>query len=265
MFLADQTTGTTFYYENPLATVAGKPWRRSKWFDTACCPPNVAKLIGLLPSLAFSNRDATLAVHLFISSTFTATVHGKPVTLRVETDLPWGGNVKLAIQSQEEVQLAVRIPSWTATSFKSSHTGEVKGGYLYITTGSSEIQLAFSMEPKVVFAHPKTNKDEIAVLRGPLVYCAESPDNEFDLESTYVDAKSLQETGKFNIAGVEGVPLLRLSAAVKTAKSDALYRPVAPDLKVEKNELILLPFFLRMNRGGNGAMRVWFKIDHFDS
>jgi DUF1680 family protein len=208
-------------------------------------------------------------VHLFISSTFTTKISGKPVTVTMDTNMPWEGDVKLTVQSEadEEVTLAVRIPSWTADAYTSSTQGEVRDGYMYITLGkksagsSEEVQFRFSMEPKIMYAHPKTKKDEVATMRGPLVYCAESPDNEFDLEDAYVDAGSLQPSGTIDLAHFTSVPLVKMDAVVKTAEGVSLYQSTKPELKVEKHELILLPFFLRMNRGGSGAMRVWFRIN----
>lgn len=217
--------------------------------------------MGILPSLAFSTRGSTIAIHLFISSTFTTTINGKPVEVDMATDLPWEGSVKLALRCQEAVELAVRIPSWAGTTYKSSVAGHVKDGYLYISTGASDIELSFSVEPKVIYPTLKLRKDEIAIMRGPLVYCAESPDNDFDLESTYVNP-SVKAARKVDIAGIKDVPLLELDATVKTTTGDGLYHIGAPDLKTESRRLTMLPFFLRMNRGGNGAMRVWFKIDH---
>lgn len=217
--------------------------------------------MGILPSLAFSTRGSTIAIHLFISSTFTTTVNGKPVEVDVVTNLPWEGSVKLALRCQEEVQLAIRIPSWAGPAYTCSAAGLVKDGYLYVSARSSDIELSFSVEPKVIYPHLKTRKDEIAVMRGPLVYCAESPDNDFDLESTYVKP-SVKEAGKLDIAGIKDVPLLELDATVKTATREDLYLAGCPHLKTESRQITMLPFFLRMNRGGNGAMRVWFKIDH---
>lgn len=218
--------------------------------------------MGILPSLTFSTRGSTIAVHLFISSTFRTEIDGKSVTVDLETNLPWEGSVKLTVDCQEEVQLAVRIPSWAGIAYTSSVAGDVKDGYLYMTTGPSEIRLSFPVKPTVVYPHPRTRKDEIAIMRGPLVYCAESPDNEFDLESTYVDTASVREARRVDIAGIEAVPFLELDARVKSADGGALYRAGAPDVKVEKQRLTMLPFSLRMNRGGSGAMRVWFKVDH---
>ena len=257
--------GGSFYYENPLATVAGAPWNRSKWFEVSCCPPNVAKLLGLLPSLPFSTRESTstIAIHLFLGSNFTTKLNGKDVSLKMETNVPWEGSVKITVDTQTKIELAIRIPSWAADDYKSSEKGEVKDGYLYIPIGPSSsstvIDLYLPTAPKFVYAHPKTRKNEVAITRGPLVYCAESPDNEFDLENTFVHAKDIKEVRKIDIAGVKDVPILEVRAKVKTApaRNEPLYNARGTNLDPEEKPVILLPFFLRMHRGGSGAMRVW--------
>jgi DUF1680 family protein len=179
----------------------------------------------------------------------------------METNLPWEGSVKLSVKCHNQVEIAIRIPSWAAEGYKSSVQGEVKNGYLYISTGSSEIDLFFPTEPKFAYAHPHTRKDEVAVTRGPLVYCAESPDNDFNLETTYVETNSIKEIRKSDIAGVKAVPILELEARVKSGydSDNALYCMDKPKWEPGQKRVTLLPFFLRMNRGGNGAMRVWLK------
>ena len=183
--------------------------------------------------------------------------------VKMETDLPWEGNVMLTVQSHNPFELAVRIPSWAAKGYTSSVQGELRNGYLYLSIASStRIDLQLPTEPRFTYAHPKTRKDEVAVTRGPLVYCAENPDNDFNLENTYVKTKNIKEVGKASIAGVKGVPMLELQGKVKKMGSNpetALYSTEEPEWESEEKRVTLLPFFLRMNRGGNGAMRVWLK------
>ncbi len=258
--------GKSFYYENHLTTLANHPHERSKWFDVACCPPNVARLIGLLPSLIFSTENSTIAVHLFLASTFNTTLSGNPVTVTMETDLPWSGSVKLTVQSSSPPTLAIRVPAWAGKTYKSSVQGQVKDGYLYaeVVGGSSPsvIELHFPTTPRFIYAHPSTRKDEVAVMRGPLVYCAEGVDNDFNLEYTAVRATEIKETGMAEVAGVKDVPILELTGKVKSEEGwgeEVLYREKKVEWEEEERKVKMLPYFLRMNRGGNGAMRVWLK------
>ncbi|KXL44361.1 glycoside hydrolase family 127 protein [Acidomyces richmondensis BFW] len=259
---AISANGREFYYENPLRTKSGKIWARSTWFDTACCPPNIAKIIGLLPSYIYSIKDGLIAIHLFISSKFTAAIDGEQVTIQMDTGLPWIGNVKIEVVSPRRINIAIRIPAWGARTFKSSVPGEARDGYFYFSAISSSIKFEFSVTPKLVHAHPYCDKSEVAVVRGPLVYCAESPDNNFSLENIYVDImQPVYEIGIQQIAGIPGVPFLEVQAEQRTIPRDntQLYYDEIPPMTVEKKNLKLLPYFLRANRCGDGSMRVWLK------
>jgi len=48
-----------------------------------------------------------------------------------------------------------------------------------------KVEVHFDMEPRIVKANNKVEADRgrIAVERGPIVYCAEFPDNNFDIFS----------------------------------------------------------------------------------
>ena len=56
--------------------------------------------------------------------------------------------------------------------------------------------------------------------------------------------------------------MLELPGKVKKMVSNPeteLYSTEQPQWEPEEKRVTLLPFFLRMNRGGDGAMRVWLK------
>lgn len=180
----------------------------------------------------------------------------------MDTGLPWIGNVKIEVVSPRRINIAIRIPAWGARTFKSSVPGEARDGYFYFSAISSSIKFEFSVTPKLVHAHPYCDKSEVAVVRGPLVYCAESPDNNFSLENIYVDImQPVYEIGIQQIAGIPGVPFLEVQAEQRTIPRDntQLYYDEIPPMTVEKKNLKLLPYFLRANRCGDGSMRVWLK------
>ncbi|KAK8216913.1 hypothetical protein M8818_001876 [Zalaria obscura] len=260
-----QTIGDSFYYENHLATRSGHPHERSKWFDVACCPPNIAKLIGLLPTLTYSVEGKTCAIHLFIGSSFTAQVDGQDVVINMQTDYPWQGTVTIAVQTSTPMVLAIRIPSWAANSYTSSTQGNIRNGYLHTEISSSTtLTFDFPMAPRLVYSHPALRKDEVAVMRGPLVYCAESVDNDFDLERTYIISSHVDEVKEIEIAGVQNVPLVKVGGRVRSRdgfgeNGEELYGEERPGWEDGEREVLLVPYFLRMNRDGCGGMRVWLK------
>ena len=261
--------GKTFYYENPLTTVAGQGWPRKPWFNIACCPPNIAKLIGLMPSLSFSTKDSIVAVHLYHGATLTTALEddkASEVTVKVEGNVPWEGSVKISTQSKRSrpFTLALRIPEWARDGYSCSLQGKEENGYVYVFVESdSTIQLELPMSPKVVHAHPRTRKDDIAIVRGPLVYCAEGCDNDFELETTYVipSKATVTEASRTEIAGIKSVPVLEIEGHVKAGWNDDgskdLYSQSTAGWEEDVKKVKLIPYFLRENRGGNGSMRVW--------
>ncbi|KZO97219.1 glycoside hydrolase family 127 protein [Calocera viscosa TUFC12733] len=258
--------GVAFYYQNPLTTFSGHGKARSKWFDVACCPPNVAKVFGLLGELAYSysEKEKKLAVHFFVSSEWTA----RGVHVKQETALPWSGTVRLTINSKSPVALAVRIPGWARDSYTSSVQGTVQDGYLHLPPrawAGESVELDFLCVPRRVFPHPRTGKVEVAIARGPLVYCAEGVDNpSLPLHATgLVLSSPLSEEPPQALAGIPNVPVIVAKGrAVDESwwEDGALYTDEEERARWgEVREVRLVPYFLRANRGGDGAMQVWLK------
>src|ERR1700753_1174842 len=93
--------GKTFTYVNQLASSDGNPSKREDWFQCACCPPNVARVLGHISGYVFSTEkvsstSATVNVHLFASATLRFKLDGsdnKTVSLAQKTDYPWNGEI----------------------------------------------------------------------------------------------------------------------------------------------------------------------------
>lgn len=252
--------GGSFYYDNPLRTKTGKPKERSTWFEVACCPPNVAKLLGLMGSLIYSFKDNLVAVHLYIESTFT--VPNTDVVVSQKTNMPWSGDVEISVKGGETA-LALRIPGW-ADGYTSSVKGEVKDGYLYLPpTKDANIKLTFPLKARKVYANPKTEKDEICIMRGPLVYCIEGVDNkDVNVDNIALLDGPVEEAKPTKIATVdEVIPIVTAGKELESSvvKEPSLYRSEPWKYGEQEKELTFVPYFLRANRGGDGGMRVWTK------
>lgn len=251
--------GKSFYYDNPLATYTGHPKHRSTWFDVACCPPNVAKLLGSLGPLIYSFREDVVAVHLWIASELTVP-QTKGTVVSQKTNMPWSGEVELSVHGPSSVALALRIPSWATSNFTCSVEGQLRNGYLHLPpVENSTIKLQFPFEPRKVYANPKTGKDEIALMLGPLVYCIEDVDNEFVNVDYVALADGSASTGyPKRIGTVEGVvPIHSPGKVLENSEWSGLYSTTPWKWSKETRDLVLVPYFLRMNRGGNGGMHVW--------
>lgn len=119
--------GAHFAYDTPLACSASH--RRQPWFEVACCPPNLARLILSLGKYVASERDGELYVHLYTPGEYVAHVGDQAVRLRVETNYPWDGHIGLGIEPEKPGTFAVhcRIPGW-AREASVSVNGVAVGG-----------------------------------------------------------------------------------------------------------------------------------------
>ena len=106
------------------------------------------------------------------------------------------------------------------------------------------------MEPRTVKANNKVEADRgrIAAERGPIVYCAEWPDNDFDVPSIFVNQKP-----KFTVT--EKPEPLKVLWYFLHRRPDLGYdnngRPVTKDVKLN-----LIPYYAWCHRG-SGNMAVW--------
>ena len=104
--------GNTFFYQNPL--VSDGRVERSSYFDVACCPANLSRLMAELPGLIYAQQGDRLYVNLFIGSTASITVGGAKATITQQTDYPWNGAIAIHVDPERPVTstVSVRIPSW---------------------------------------------------------------------------------------------------------------------------------------------------------
>ena len=248
--------GVSFYYQNPLKTMTGCFKERSRWFEVACCPPNVAKLLGQMGSMIYSFHEGLIVVHLFIASTFT--VPNTNVVISQTTSMPWSGEVNIQVQGTTRV--ALRIPDW-AGGFTCSIEGRQKNNYLYIPAAKDHhIKLTLPISPRKVYANPKTNKDEVCIMRGPLVYCLEDVDNTLNVDHLALTDAPLTEGEPISISSVECVvPVIARARELANSNWSSLYGQQPWRYKEEEVELQFIPYCFRANRGGNGGMRTWMR------
>ncbi len=204
-------SGDEFFYPNPLSSDAQWAFnqgshRRQPWFDCSCCPSNLVRFLPALPGWIYATREGCLYVNLYIGSEAVCEVPGvsSQVSLRQETDYPWQGAVQLTLNLANPARfaLALRIPGWLSApapgnlytyedSMNVSWQVEVNGqpisareeeGFLWLErtwTQGDVISLHWPMPVRQVWCRPEVtdNRGKVALMRGPLVYCAEEVDN----------------------------------------------------------------------------------------
>ncbi len=259
--------GTRFFYVNPLESSGTH--HRQPWFGCACCPPNVARTLAALGSYAYAVSDEALWVNLYIQSTVKTTVSSLPVTLQVTTDYPWDGQVKIAPQvtGPKRFEIRLRIPGWSRQASISINGAKIQApviekGYAVLSRAwqtGDVVELDITMAVERVLANPNVTADrnQVALQRGPLVYCFESVDQKRPLASIY-----LPESTEFNAVREDG-SLGRMVVLNGTARVAArqdwkrrLYQPAAAARQVNVKAI---PYYLWDNRAP-GPMRVWMPI-----
>ncbi len=266
--------GGSFFYPNPLESIGQH--QRQPWFGCACCPSNICRFIPSVPGYIYATHNSEVYVNLFMANNAEVKVNGKPVTLKQTTTYPWSGDVSLEIASKnkQEINLKIRIPGWVqgavvpgnlySYSDKKTlgYTIKVNGqkvesslekGYFTINrawTKGDKVEIHFDMEPRTVKANQAVQADrgKIAVERGPLVYCAEWPDNDFSVLSLILNKKP-QFTIEHRPELLYGIDILATDAQLLSY--DVHGRLVAKDVKLK-----MIPYYAWAHRG-SGEMAVW--------
>ena len=259
--------GKSFFYENPLEINLSDRTRhasvnesdrlpitqRLEVFDCSCCPPNVTRFISSIGNCIFSESGDSIVLHQFIPC--SSVVSGAKVT--VETSYPLEGHIKVTVGGGMGKKLFVRLPGRCDAVGFDRPFDEKANGYAEFEIAEDEFTLNIDLRfiPRFVAANQKVRADagKVAVVLGPVVYCAEGVDNSEELFDYYVDtnANAMVEFDPFF-----GANVLTLEAEVRKPRNEkALYFP-ADETKAEKKELKLIPYFAFANRG-ESDMRVW--------
>jgi uncharacterized protein len=202
--------GKTFFYTNAMEiknTFSHRDMEaeRSGWFPCSCCPTNITRLIPSVPGYVYALKDNDLYVNLFVNSTGSFSIKNKAIRIRQENNYPWEGNLKFIIDatSSAEFTMLVRIPGWANETVVPSDLYKfdeainkpviirvngnpvkysLEKGYALLSRKWKKgdvVEVDLPMEVRTISAIEKIGDDmgKIALQRGPLVYCAEWPDN----------------------------------------------------------------------------------------
>ena len=251
--------GGAFFYPNPLES-DGR-YDREPWFGCACCPSNICRFIPSVPGYVYAAKDRDLYVNLYVGGTLTHKLAGRPVTLTQSGGYPWQGDVRIVIDDNRagSFTLRLRIPGWARGEVVPSDlysfadgapsawrvcvngeevSGELEQGYFCITRrwkAGDEVTLDLPVTPRFVRANEAVEADRgrLAVECGPIVYCAEWPDNAVDVLQAEVAATDTLAC-EFRSDLLCGVNVIRDGA------------------------LTLIPYYA-WNHRGPGKMEVWLK------
>lgn len=266
--------GDRFFYPNPLTSYGQH--ERSPWFTCACCPSNMTRFMPSIPGYVYAVRNGGLHVNLFIQGESAMEVQGGRVKLAQETRYPWDGKIILTVEPENSLNfdLCIRIPGWarnqpvpgdlyrfmkmvekdvTLTVNGEDLKLEIENGYARISRAwepGDRVELNLPMPVRRVLSHDevKANQGRVALQRGPIVYCAEWPDNQGVVRNIVLpDDADLKPEFKGDM--FDGVEVVTGTAAALKEEPDG-------SVSESKQDFLAIPYYAWAHRG-KGEMMVW--------
>lgn len=276
--------GDQFFYANPLASFpyinphehfsginTPRYYRREDWFVCPCCPPNLARLVANVGAYFTSHSADTIYLHLYNQSQLNIALPGGTVRLDQATNYPWSGDIHLTTRVEQPIsfKLALRIPDWchdfSLRVNGKTITANAQRGYAFIDrqwNDGDAVELALAMPVERMVAHPNVRHDagNIALQRGPVIYCFEEVDNGANLANLIIP-RGATMAGEFDRSLFGGVGVITGEAARSepTTWAGGLYQPQS-GLQYSYNAIPFkaIPYSLWANRQP-GEMRVWMR------
>ncbi len=269
--------GKRFFYPNTLSSSGtGRRPARSEWFGCACCPGNIARFVASVPGYIYAIKGKDVYVNLYAAGKGDLKVGDDAVTITQETRYPWEGAVKMTVDPEKECQFAlkVRIPGWAQNTpvpsdlYKYMNQSSekpalkvngkpvalaVEKGYVTFDRRwkkGDTIELSLPMPIRRVTANEKVEADRnrVAIERGPMVFCAEWPDNKGKTHGLIL-ADNVELTSEFRKDMLSGIEVIKGKALMAKMEGD---QPLAK----ADHELLMIPYYAWAHRG-TGEMDVW--------
>ncbi len=192
--------GKNFYYQNPLDSRE----KRYAWHVCPCCVGNIPRVLLMLPTWIYARSDDSIYVNLFIGSTvMVENVAGTDVQMVQATDYPWGGKVSITVNPTEAKSFSVKVRApnrsvsdlyagtpesdgITSISVNGSAIAlRIEKGYAVITRSwkaGDKIDMVLPMKVQRIKGSDKiaATAGRVALRYGPLIYTAESVDQNID-------------------------------------------------------------------------------------
>jgi hypothetical protein len=273
--------GTNYFYTNPLRVTDPLPtelrWSRTRvpFVGSFCCPPNLVRTIAESADYAYGKSGDALWVNLYGGSTLATTLPGgEKIALEQVTEYPWNGRVRLKILDcgRPEFALKLRIPGWAegaavrVNDLPAAAPAPQPGSYFEIRRAwqaGDFVDLDLPMRVRIMEANPLVEEDldQVAVQRGPVVYCLESPDLPRGVKISDVFAPpNLKLAARYDQRLLGGAVVLDGAVLVRPPQnwSGKLYAEYQP-AKFETATVKFIPYSLWQNRGPS-EMTVWLPL-----
>lgn len=271
--------GKKFFYENMLRRAKKLeykliwPLTRTEYLISYCCPPNLARMVTQSGEYAYTVSADSVYTGIYGECDAVLTLeNGASFTLKQKTEYPYNGKIVFEFENvscDRPVTLNLRIPKWaeagsikvgaeerkldktTRESYQAVHIEKLAG---------TRVELELEMPVRFTMAHPMVEEDSqlIAVEKGPLVYCMESPDADIrtlddiciNIHSTFWENKIRIKDREIEVLETEAYQILH-----EDYDPDELYQSFTGEKK-KSIPVRLIPYFAWDNRE-YGEMRIW--------
>jgi len=268
-----------FFYPNPLESRGQH--ERQAWFGCACCPSNVARFVPAIPGYLYAVSGNELYVNLYMSNKADVDMSSGKVSVEQKAGFPWDGKVEIMVDPERQGKfiMKLRIPGWAVNeaipgdlySFESNSQeafsisvngmpvdAGMENGYIILERRwkkGDRIVLDLPMPVRIVEADELIREDsgKIAVQRGPVIYCAEWPDNSEGKVLNLLFSRENEFSPEYVPDLLNGTMVIR-TKGVQTVKTHDGMTETLPEQMVT-----LIPYSLWNNRGP-GQMMVWLPV-----
>ena len=262
--------GRDFFYTEALRRTKEFPYvmrwpkHRQHYITCYCCPPNTLRTLCQAQEYAYTlgNGSAdTLYVNLYGQNTLKT----KDLEITQETNYPWDGEIKLTVKKAKKLStIILHKPDWCDKYSVKVNSEQADLAITRKWKKGDIIELCLDMRPRLIEANPLVEeaKNQVAVMRGPIVYCLEGQDilggyriNDIALNSD-IELKEV----KMSIADHDFIALEGEAKLVNNQQwnNQTLYRELAksPETKVK---IRLIPYYAWDNRGIDD-MSLWLPL-----
>jgi DUF1680 family protein len=272
--------GERFFYTNPLRAYRPFPYDL-RWSGgrepyialSNCCPPNIGRTLAEVADYMYCVSDSGLWLNLYGGNKLSTHLpNGSPLQLTQETEYPWDGKITLTLGQGPLIEFSIflRIPGWCRDAMLqvngvAVNSRLIPGEYAEVRRPWKKgdvITLNLPMPAVLIGANPmvEETRGQVAVRRGPVVYCLESPDLPKDADILRIalpvqaDFKSTpMRIGNSTFTALQTTARILPATDVKVLYQEISQQP-AKDIPIT-----LIPYYAWANRGPSD-MTVWVAI-----
>jgi len=275
--------GKTFFYPNPLEADGKLKFNqgaleRKTWFDCSCCPTNICRFIPSVPGYIYAQKQNNIYVNLFVASATKINLTPKNVVaLSQQTNYPWEGNVKIAVNPTVNAKFSIniRIPGWVRNqpvpsdlySYINLKTETIvlkvngqkaqyksENGYAILNREWKkgdviEYTLPLNVHRVEANSNVVADRGKVALERGPIVYCLEGVDNNNFYGNMSIPDEAILTT-TFDKNTLNGIEIIRGEGVLSTTSKEGIALPP------KKQSFVAIPYYSWSNRGTT-QMEVW--------